>query len=108
MPPPSSRRTAATPALPQSPTHLCPVMAPKPRLMRRRPMEKSTLELKVLAVQGWGTEGLLLSQPAARQVTGVLRRLCHVPSPDYDYRKVRPGLEPLKKRNQIIGLNFIT
>lgn len=36
-------------------------MALKPRLMRHRQMEKSTLELKVLAIQGWGAEGLLLS-----------------------------------------------
>lgn len=76
--------------------------------MRRRPMEKSTLELKVLATQRQGEEGLLLSQPGARQAAGVLRRLCHVPSPGHDYRReVRPALEPLKKeRNQTVGLGL--
>ena len=63
-------------------------------------MEKSTLELKVLAIQGWGAEGLLLSslQPDKPQVfSGVL---CSVPSPDHDHRrKVRPDLEPFKKEN---------
>uniref|UniRef100_A0A0G2K1R2 B-cell CLL/lymphoma 7 protein family member A n=1 Tax=Rattus norvegicus TaxID=10116 RepID=A0A0G2K1R2_RAT len=52
-----------------------------------------------------GPGGLLLCQSAARAAIGVLRRRCHVPSPDHDCRrKVRLGLELVKKRNQTIGL----